>query len=626
MNTFVYTASFLICLVLYGNEVYLPQISGLIEGWLQFIHDETQFSQDEPPEAKKILRECDFIIVGAGSAGCVVANRLSEISKWNVCLIEAGDKENTVMDIPLIANILSFTNANWGYKTVPNGKCCLSMENEQCAFHRGKVMGGSSTINYMASTRGNRRNYDSWEEMGNAGWGYKDVLPYFLKSENMTIPELADNRKYHSTSGELSISYAPYRSAMAEAYLQAGEELGYRVIDYNGETQTGFSYIQSTTKNGTRMSASRAFLHPIKNRKNFHVIKNSLVTKLLIHPYTKTTYGVQFVRNNKTYEVRARKEVILSAGAFNSPQLLMLSGIGPSEHLKDLNITIIQDLKVGYNLMEHLAFATATFIVNQSVTYIATKIMSNITGVSDYLSYHQGPFSVPGANEAIAFIDTRDPYNKDGNPNIELFFISAGIPSDPTYYKFLGLSDELYNAVYKPIEGFDCWTAVAIVSQPKSRGRIMLNSTNPHDKPLIYHDFFENPEDMETQLLAIKETLKLSKTQVLQKFGSRLHDIPIPACKDLEFSSDDYWRCAAKQTSFGLWHPSGTCKMGPKSDPDAVVDSRLKVYGVKGLRVIDASIMPMIPAAHTNVPCMMIGEKGADLVKEDWGCSPLCKM
>jgi choline dehydrogenase len=496
------------------------------------------------------------------------------------------------------------------------------MQNEQCAFHRGKVMGGSSSINFMASTRGNRRNYDRWEEMGNPGWGYDDVLPYFLKSENMTIPQLADDTKYHSAGGELSISYAPYRSPVADAFVQAGAELGYNVIDYNGETQTGFSYIQSTTKNGTRMSASRAFLHPIKKRKNFHVIKRSLVTKLLIHPYTKITFGVQFVRNNKKYEVRARKEVILSAGAVNSPQLLMLSGIGPSKHLKDLNIPLIQDLKVGYNLMEHTGLPTATFIVNQSVPFISLELLSNLTDVSEYLSHHRGPFSVPGGSEAIAFIDTRDPYNRDGEPDIELFYISAGISSDPTYYKLLGFTDEFYNAVYKPIEGVHCWTAVAMVLQPKSRGRIMLKSKNPHAKPLIYHDFFENPEDLETQLLAIKET-KLSKTQALQKFGSRLHDIPIPACKTLEFSSDDYWRCAAKQTSTGIWHLSGTCKMGPNSDPEAVVDSRLKVYGVKGLRVIDASIMPMIPAAHTNVPCMMIGEKGADLVKEDWGYSPI---
>jgi choline dehydrogenase len=623
MKNFVYTASFLICLVVYGNEASRPQITRLLEGVEEFIHDGTQFSEEEPSDTKKILLEYDFIVVGAGSAGCVVANRLSEISEWNVLLIETGDKENYVMDIPLIANILSFTNANWGYKTVPNGKCCLSMQNGQCAIHQGKVMGGSSTINYMLNTRGYRRNYDRWEEMGNPGWGYKNVLPYFLKIENMTIPELAANTKYHSTSGELSITYAPYRSPIADAFVQAGAELGYSVIDYNGETETGFSYIQTTTKNGTRMSASRAFLHPIKNRKNFHLIKKSLVTKLLIHPDTKITYGVQFVRNRKTYEVRAKKEVILSAGAVNSPKLLMLSGIGPSEHLKDLNITLKQDLKVGYNLMEHPGITTVTFKVNKSVTFISKELLSNIPVVSEYLLYHQGPFSVPIGGEALAFIDTRDPSNRDGDPNIELFLISASMSSDPTYHKVLRFTDEIYNAVYKPIEGVHCWTAVAIITQPKSRGRIMLNSINPHDKPLINHNFFENPVDLETQLLAIKETLKLSKTQAFQKFGSRLHDIPVPACKDLEFSSDDYWRCVAKQTAVGLWHLSGTCKMGPNSDPDAVVDSRLKVYGVKGLRVIDASIIPLIPAAHTNVPCMMIGVKGADLVKEDWGYSPI---
>ena len=215
------------------------------------------------------------------------------------------------------------------------------------------------------------------------------------------------------------------------------------------------------------MSASRAFLHPIKNRNNLDVIKNSLVNKLLIHPDTNTTYGVQFIRNNKKYEVRARKEVILSAGAVNPPQLLMLSGIGPSEHLENLNIPLIQDLKVGYNPMEYPAFPTATIIVNQSVTFNSLELLTNLTDISEYLSYHEGPFSVPGASGAIAFIDTRDPYNRDGDPNIELFFISAGIASDPAFYKLLGFTDELYNAVYKPIKGVHCWTAAAIVSQPK---------------------------------------------------------------------------------------------------------------------------------------------------------------
>ncbi|GFG28583.1 hypothetical protein Cfor_11704 [Coptotermes formosanus] len=561
-----------------GNEACRPQSCTLLEGLVKFTLEGGKFSEEEPPDAKKVLREYDFIMVGAGSAGSVVANRLSNISEWDVLLIEAGRKENYIMDVPLPAHLWTLTDANWKNKNVPNGKSCLSLENEHCSFHRGKVMGGTSTINFMASTRGNRRNYDNWRDLENPGWGYDDVLKYFLKSENMTIPELANDKKYHSTSGELTVSYAPYRTPLADAFVQGGAELGYNITDYNGATQTEFSYLQSTTKPGTRMSASRAFLHPIRNRKNFHVKNRSLVTRILIDHNTKIAFGVEFVRDNKRYEVHAKKEVILSAGAVNSPQLLMLSGIGPREHLNGLNIPLIQDLKVGYNLMEHPGLPTATFIVNQSVSFISTHLLTNVTALEEYLCYHRGPFSVPGGSEGIAFIDTRDPTNPD---------------------------------------------AIAMVSQPESRGRIMLKSADPHDKPLIYHDFFQNPEDLETQLLAIKETLKLSKTQAFQKFGSRLHDIPVPACKHLEFSSDDYWRCAARQTSVGIWHLSGTCKMGNSSDPDAVVDPRLKVYGVKGLRVIDASIMPMIPAAHTNIPSIMIGEKGADLVKEDWGLIPL---
>jgi choline dehydrogenase-like flavoprotein len=202
---------------------------------LYFIDKGTQFFEEEPQDANKFLREYDFIVVGAGSAGCVAANRLSEISHWNVLLIEAGDKEKYVIGVPLTANLVPLTEANWGYKTVPNGKSCLSMRNGQCELHRGKVMGGTSSINYMAATRGNRRNYDLWEEMGNPAWRYKDVLPYFLKSENMTVPELADNTKYHSTSGEQSISYAPYRTSIADAVVQGGAELGYNVRGVYGK-------------------------------------------------------------------------------------------------------------------------------------------------------------------------------------------------------------------------------------------------------------------------------------------------------------------------------------------------------------------------------------------------------
>jgi choline dehydrogenase-like flavoprotein len=208
---------------------------------------------------------------------------------------------------------------------------------------------------------------DYWEKQGNPGWGYKDILPHFLEIEKMTISELAKNIQYHSTQGDVTISYAPYRTPLAEAFVEGGREMGHRIVDYNGETQTGFSFLQTTTRNGTRVSASRVFLHPIRNRKNFHLKKKSQVIKILIDSNTKTAHGVVFVQDRNKYVVRAKKGVILSAGVINSPHLLMLSGVGPRNHLTEMGIPVIQDLKVGYNLMDHPGIIGMTFVVNQSV-------------------------------------------------------------------------------------------------------------------------------------------------------------------------------------------------------------------------------------------------------------------
>ncbi|XP_069673500.1 glucose dehydrogenase [FAD, quinone]-like [Periplaneta americana] len=592
---------------------------GITEGVLKFIRDGSYYFDQEPPDTQQLLPEYDFIIVGAGSAGCALANRLSAISGWKVLLIEAGRQENYAMDIPVLANLFQFSEVNWKYKTEPSDNVCLGMTNRQCSYLRGKVVGGSSVINFMIYTRGNRRDYDNWEKLGNPGWGFKDVLPYFLQIEDMNIPELAGDKRYHSTGGEVTINYNSYRTPVGEAFVAGGRELGHRIVDYNGETQTGFSFLQTTTRNGTRWSASRAFLHPIRNRKNFHLKKNSLVTKILIDPVTKSAYGVEFINNNKKYVVRTKREVILSAGAVNSPQVLMLSGIGPRKHLQDKGISVIQDLKVGYNLMDHPGTLGLTFILNQTATLLFDDLLNDGKHLVDYLSRHEGPFSVAAGCEGIALIDTENPSSIDGDPDLELLFFGTSISVEKTLHKSLGISDSLYESVYKQYEEAYAWTAVPLTLKPKSRGRILLKSTNPSHKPLIYHDFFEHPEDLETQVVGIKTLLRLSDTKALQTYGSRIFDEPLPGCKHLPFGSDSYWACFARNLATGIWHLSGTCKMGPISDPDAVVDSRLRVYGVKGLRVIDASIMSVVPAAHTNYPAMMLGVKGADIIKSDWG-------
>ncbi|KAJ9590389.1 hypothetical protein L9F63_016580 [Diploptera punctata] len=590
----------------------------MAEGVVKFIKEGTKHHNSEPPDEKNILPEYDFIVVGAGSSGCALANRLSQISKWKVLLIEAGRPENYIMDIPMVASYLQFSEANWNYKTEPSEYVCLSMNNKQCSYPRGKAVGGSSAINYMIATRGSKKSYDYWEELGNPGWGYHDILPYFLEIEDMTIPELARDTKYHSTGGELEISRVPYQTDLAKAFVESGKEIGYQEVDYNGRHQIGFSLLQSTTKNGTRWSASKAFLHPIRYRRNFHLKKRSLVTKILIDPVEKKACGVEFVKNKKTYRVRASKEIIVSGGAINSPQLLMLSGIGPKKHLEEVGIPVVQDLNVGYNLMDHPGVVSISFLVNQSVGLIVDEIMDDGKSLPEYFNYHTGKLSVPAACEAIAFFDTENHDSMDSDPDLELLFFGGNIGIDLTFYKMLNLQDRVNEILYKPIANRHAWTAVPLTLKPKSRGRIVLKSKNPFDKPLIYHNLYEDPYDLEMQLKGVKKAIELSKTKAFQKYDSTLSNILVPGCEGFEFGSDDYWRCVIRHMSIAIWHLTGTCKMGPRSDPGAVVDARLKVYGIKRLRVADASIMPMVPNAHTNIPSMIVGLKAADMIIQEW--------
>lgn len=284
-------------------------------------------------------------------------------------LIEAGSSENLLMDIPIIVHMLQLSNdINWKYRTKSSDKYCLGMVDNRCNWPRGKVLGGSSVLNYMIATRGGAEDYDRWAEMGNEGWAYKDVLEFnFRKLETIDIPEMRSDAIYHGTEGPLHINYPAFHTPLAEAFLKAGKELGYPLLDYNARDMIGFSYLQSTIKNGTRMSSNRAYLHPARDLRNFHVTRESMVRKLLIDRRANRTVGVEFVKHGRINRVFARKEVILCAGAIGSPQLLMLSGIGPAKHLGELGITVVRDLPVGENLMDHVAFGGLTWTVDYPV-------------------------------------------------------------------------------------------------------------------------------------------------------------------------------------------------------------------------------------------------------------------
>ncbi|KAK6636425.1 hypothetical protein RUM43_010086 [Polyplax serrata] len=572
-------------------------------------------------DVKDVLPEYDFIVVGGGSAGAVVANRLSENPNWMILLLEAGVDENELSDVPSLAGYMQLSELDWKYKTAPppDRAYCQAMNGDRCNWPRGKVLGGSSVLNAMIYVRGNRLDYDYWEAQGNTGWSYEEVLPYFLKSEDNRNPYLLKT-PYHRAGGYLTVQESPWRSPLSVAFIKAGKELGYDNLDINGANQTGFMLTQGTVRRGSRCSTAKAFIRPIKDRKNLHVALRAQVTKVLLAELNDvvTAHGVEFIRNNRRYLVNARKEVILSAGAINSPQILMLSGIGPRKHLERLNIPVFRDLKVGYNLQDHVGLGGLTFLVNAPVTFKKDRFQ-NPSVALEYILRERGPMTTLGV-EGLAFVNTK--YAPPGGdwPDIQFHFAPSSVNSDngDQIRKVLGLRDRVYNTVYKPLVNAETWTILPLLLRPKSSGRVSLKSSNPLDYPVIEPNYFRYKEDVQVLIEGIKIAMAISNTTAFQKYGSRPHTIPLPGCGKYALFSDAYWECSLRHFTFTIYHPAGTCKMGPRSDPSAVVDDRLRVHGVRNLRVVDASIMPTIVSGNPNAPVIMIGEKASDFIKHEY--------
>jgi choline dehydrogenase-like flavoprotein len=533
-------------------------------------------------------------------------------------LIEAGPDENEISDVPSLAAYLQLSNLDWSYKTEPSNRACLGMKNNRCNWPRGKVLGGSSVLNYMIYVRGNKNDFDHWAEMGNPGWDYKSVLKYFLKSEDNRNPYLA-RTPYHASGGYLTVQEAPWHTPLVAAFVEAGTELGYENRDINGEKQTGYMIAQGTIRSGSRCSTAKAFLRPIRLRPNFHLALNTFVTKILINPKSKRAWGVEFVRNKRKQIIRARREVIMSAGAINTPQLLMLSGVGPRDHLESMGIPVIQDLPVGNNLMDHLGFGGLTFLVDKPVAILQNRLQA-ATATTQYVLNERGPMTVLGGLEGIAFVNTPYANHSMDWPDIQFHMAPASINSDSgaQVKKILGLREDLYREMYAPIHDKYTWTIMPLLLRPKSRGWVRLQSKDPFVPPLMNPNYYDDPLDIATMVEGAKIALRTANAKVFKQFGSRLYQRPLPNCKHHKFLSDEYLECGIRTISMTIYHQSGTTKMGPSWDQEAVVDPRLKVYGITGLRVIDASIMPQIVSGNTNAAVIMIGEKGADMIMEDW--------
>lgn len=425
----------------------------------------------------------------------------------------------------------------------------------------------------------------------------------------------ANDTEYHNINGNLCVEYTPYQTPLVAAFLSAGKELGYKIVDYNAKEQIGFSRIQFHMDKGTRCSSSKAYLKG--DRPNLEIVTGARVSRVLIDSNNRA-YGVEFIKENKWQKVYASKEVVLSAGTIDSAKLLMLSGIGPREHLQSLGIKVIKDLKVGYNMYEHVGFLGLTFLVNVTGVSLGNSLLLKPSTAIEYLTQRKGPLTIPGGPEGIAFVRTK--YATDSRPDVELLFVAGSLHSDNGLFirKGLRITDEVYNAVYKPITGMDAWSIWPIGQKPRSFGRLTLQSKSPFEPPIIEPNFFNHPADIEIILEGIKHAIKVMETSAFQAFGSRLHTAKIPGCASFEFGSDDYWRCAIMHLPSMMNHEIGTVKMGPKTDPTAVVDPELSVHGVKGLRVVDASVMPTMPVGHVSAGIYMLAEKGADMIKQAW--------
>ncbi|CAH1645644.1 unnamed protein product [Spodoptera littoralis] len=562
----------------------------------------------------------DFIIIGGGTAGSVLAKRLSEVKHWNILLIEAGGDPPVESHIPGLDNSMTNDVFNWNYLSVDNGIINQAIINGSINLSRGKMFGGSSSLSEMHYIRGHDRDYQNWFNAGNIDWTHDDIHRCFKKIENLQNEKMLKDpaiNKYYGDKGQLILNrFNSTNRDIANNILKSWHEMGFRYVpDLNMGGLMGSGIVTATATNGERQSTYTAYLEPIKNKWNVKILKNTRARKLLITKDSKLCFGVEVEKEGKILNFYATHEVILSAGAVNTPHLLMLSGIGSKDHLLAKNISCLVDSPmVGQNLQDHLLVPITVYGDGPE----KPPEKETHRDVANYLLDRTGRLA-----ESAKFTDITAFYSTKNNPFHPEFQLHLSIvPKNTTdlegmlkyQYRY---KDPIIDSMTKLNKNHSLYFFGFNLLHPYSRGNISLNTNNPKDAPFIFTNYFSDASDLKMAVQGLKMASKVVKTNFFKSIRGFLGRMNWPACNVFELDSEGYWECVSMNLVTSMSHLVGTCKMGP--DPEsAVVNSRLKVHGVSHLRVVDASVMPEITSGNINAPCIMVAERAAEFIKEEY--------